>query len=182
MGSTATEAQRFTRLLDSAVYEVAWRYACRLAQSHADAQDLLQDALAHAAVRLGQLRDDDAFRGWLLSIVRTRHLMAVRARSRMEQAGARLREESTTAAAWSIEAAPDPRGEALAAALRQLPLEQRQLLCLHYLDGVEARELAQVYGISRAALEQRLHRARLEVRRILALSEPARADLAPEEG
>lgn len=180
MGATPTEEVRFARLLDSAVYEVAWRYAYRLAQSHEDAQDLLQDALAHAAVRLGQLRDDAAFRGWLLSIVRTRHLMTQRARRRREQAAQRLQARSN--AAWSIEAAPDPRGEALAAALRQLPLGQRQLLCLHYLDGIEAQELAQVYGVSRSVLEQRLHRARLEVRRILAANESSRADLAPEEG
>ncbi len=179
MGVPAAEEQRFARLLDSAVYALAWRYACRLAPSYTDAQDLLQEALAHAIVRLGQLRDDTAFRGWLLSIVRTRHLMAQRSRLRRLQAEARLAAQS--AAQWTIEAAPDPRGAKLAAALHRLPSEQRQLLCLHYLEGIAAPELAQIYGISRAAVEQRLHRGRLELRRILGAAS-APAGLTPEEG
>jgi RNA polymerase sigma-70 factor, ECF subfamily len=179
MGAPTAEEQRYARLLDSAVYALAWRYACRLAPTYADAQDLLQDALAHAALRLGQLRDDAAFRGWLLSIVRTRHLMAQRARQRRSQAEARL--GAQTAAQWNIEAAPDPRGAELTAGLRRLPPEQRQLLCLHYLEGIAAPELAQIYSISRAAVEQRLHRARMELRCIMA-GGPAPAGLAREEG
>lgn len=176
---TAANAARLERLLGGPAYGAAWRYACRLAQSREDAQDLLHDALVHALARLAQLRDETAFTPWLLSIVRTRFLMARRGAKRRE-AGYAPPAEPRCAPAWELEA-DTAAGLELAHALRALPPEQRALLCLHYLEGLSAGELAAAHGVSRASLEQRLHRARQALRRAWGSGDP-QASVAAKEG
>jgi len=85
------------------------------------------------------------------------------------------------APAWGLDA---DAGQALelAHALRGLPPEQRALLGLHYIEGLEADELAAVHGVSRGAVEQRLHRARHALRRALGAPADPQSCTAVKEG
>jgi DNA-directed RNA polymerase specialized sigma24 family protein len=49
------EVELFEYVLTPATIDVAWRYCCRLCKTREDAEDLLQEALAHALVRFRQL-------------------------------------------------------------------------------------------------------------------------------
>lgn len=49
-------------------------------------------------------------------------------------------------------------------ALRELPLEQQLLLELHYWEGLERQQLAEVFGIEEATTRSRLFRARAALR------------------
>jgi RNA polymerase sigma-70 factor (ECF subfamily) len=53
-------------------------------------------------------------------------------------------------------------------ALRGLPLEQQLLLELHYWEGMERAQLAEVFEIEEATTRSRLHRARQALRERLA--------------
>lgn len=176
----AANAARLERLLDDAAYGLAWRYACRLALTREDAQDLLQDALTHALLRLRQLRADSAFTPWLLSIVRTRFLMARRTASRRAEVQLPA-SELAASTAWAIAADAGPALE-LAHALAALPPEQRALLSLHYIEGLSADELATVHNVARSAIEQRLHRARLALKRALGCHTDPQTCIVVKEG
>lgn len=170
------QLKRFEQLLTSEVHDSAWRFCCLLAARREDAEDLLQEALIHALERLPQLRDPAGFRGWLLSIVRSRFLNLTRSR-RAEQ----RRVESLYRFAGSAD--DDPRAAELAAALSALPQQQRLELTLFYLEGLSLKECALALGLSCAALQARLHRARAALRRGLeghAVS-PAESGQAVEE-
>ena len=71
------------------------------------------------------------------------------------------------------DAAPDTAaharelGEVLQAAIGSLPAESREVIVLRDVEGLSAEEAAQVVGIEVGALKSRLHRARLELRRLL---------------
>lgn len=75
----------------------------------------------------------------------------------------------------------EPLGEAsretlrslLAAALDQLSEADRLLLEGHYAQALTPTESMRVLGINRAAFDQRLHRARTRLARLLAATEPA---------
>jgi RNA polymerase sigma-70 factor, ECF subfamily len=177
---SAKNAARLERLLDSPAYGLAWRYACRLALTREDAEDLLQDVLAHALLHLDQLRLDTAFAPWLLRIVRTRFLMARRSAAQPAAADATPR-ELPAPPAWGLDANAGQALE-LAHALRGLPPEQRALLSLHYIEGLGADELAAVHGVSRGAVEQRLHRARHALRRALGAQADPQSCTAVKEG
>jgi RNA polymerase sigma-70 factor, ECF subfamily len=178
--NTAGGCERFAQLLDNSSYQLAWRYACRLAQTRENAEDLLQDTLAHAMLHIGQLKQDAAFRSWLLSILRTQFLMSQRGQARRTQAEAQLCELQETAP-WQIHGSDNAQAEALVAGLEQLPREYSSLLCLHYLEGFDAKELARVLGLRRGAVEQRLHRARLALKRAMAGQDAVQQMLGHEE-
>lgn len=138
-------------------------FAAKLAGgSHADADDIVQDALIRA---LGALRATDrpmALRAWLYMIVRNRtvdHLRSVRAR--------RIEGDEQLA----LVAAPEHTGPAERALAREeldrvveelgrLPERQRLAVVRHELGGVAHRDLAAQMGTSVAATKSLLVRAR----------------------
>jgi RNA polymerase sigma factor (sigma-70 family) len=148
--------REFLAALESGAHAAAWRYCCRLTATAEDAADLLQDSLAHALPRYRALRNRDSFRSWLLAIVRTQYLGALRRRKLTVP----LEEEL----AGQIEVEPDPDAELVVAALRRLPQPQRELLELFYLEGLSLAELGRVLGVPAVAARHRLHRARLALR------------------
>jgi RNA polymerase sigma-70 factor (ECF subfamily) len=151
-----TSSQRFETALRAGAYAAAWRYCCRLCSSYEAAQDLLQDSLAHALQRFDTLREQDSFRAWLLAVVRTQFLSALRRqRLSLPLSGEELERLST----------PAPEDELVLAGLRLLPAAQRELLALFYIEGLSLAELGRVLGLPTVAVRHRLHRAREALRR-----------------
>lgn len=157
----------FESLLTQPVLDSAWRYAYRLCHQREDAEDLLQDALAHAFNRLGQLKEPVAFKSWLMCIIRSQFLMNIR-RRRVED----LVHANADEATLHLE---DPQRVGMGsqesleieAALQQLPDCQREILELFYLDELNLAETARVLGLSQGAVQQRLFRARGALRRAI---------------
>jgi RNA polymerase sigma-70 factor (ECF subfamily) len=164
--TNAERQARFEQLLDSTVYDRAWRYACRLAYQSgggsADAEDLLQEALTRAYLGLHGLRDPQRFGGWLLAIVRRRHLSRLKARrGDPELLGDR---DGLFAAAYETQS---ELAQAALEALARLPDGPRELLALTCLDGFSPDEAAAALGIAPRAVRMRLTRARKLLRREL---------------
>jgi RNA polymerase sigma-70 factor (ECF subfamily) len=142
MGMQAGDPQQgFEQALDAGAYGAAWRYCCRLSATREDAEDLLQDALAQAYVSHRQLRDSAKFKGWLLSIVRSKHLMRLRA------AGRRPVLAPDYALDFVNGAEVGPLIHEVLAALAQLKPAWREVLVLHYMEGLGTAEVAQVLGL-----------------------------------
>jgi len=157
---TEFETAAFETALTDEAYAAAWRMCRRLARSPQDAEDLLQDGLTHAFTRFDQLRDQARFKGWLLSIIRTRHLDGLRRERSRPQATVELPDLADASAT-------EPLGLDTAAALARLPQSQQELLSLFYIDGLNLSETGQVLGIRPQVVRQRLYRARQALRRQL---------------
>jgi RNA polymerase sigma-70 factor (ECF subfamily) len=148
------------------------------------ADDLIQDTLLTAWRRLDQLRTPERFDAWLDAICRNRCRMYLRVRIpvALGQGGPavlsldRLRNGEGAASAD----VPDPRvadpieelnrqdlTTLLDHALGELPASAREALELRYLDELPQTQAADRLGVSVSALEARLHRARLQLRRVL---------------
>jgi RNA polymerase sigma-70 factor (ECF subfamily) len=56
------------------------------------------------------------------------------------------------------------RVELLAELVRELPPDVREIFALRYADGLRHREIAEVCGLSVAAVKQRVSRARRELK------------------
>ena len=149
----------FRELLSEEVYGSAWRYAWRLTGNREDAEDLLQESLAYAFEKLYSLRERDRFRGWLMSIVRTKFIRHWHRRKRAPAMADELPEQTAAPATRNAE------GDVLAAALARLPESQREILGLYYIDGLSINETGQVLGIAPGVVKQRLFRARGALRR-----------------
>jgi RNA polymerase sigma-70 factor (ECF subfamily) len=153
--------QRFRRLVEP-LHDRALAFARCLCRSHADGDDLFQEALIRALAKLDGLRDDAAFRSWLYRVIVSVH----RTRSR-RPFWRRLIPLAGT------EPAEDARpGDSLGgadrarAALAALPAEQREAIVLFEIEGWSVDEIAGVTGVSASAIKSRLSRGRERLRAI----------------
>lgn len=142
------------------------RFARTLTYDEASAEDVLQETFIAAVKRLDGYRGDGSFRSWLFTIAKR-----VAIRSARRRAGEPERIESLDAlgvrAGWgatdeSFEKRIAQR-EALEHAFARLSDEDREVLFLRDVEGLDGDETAAVLEIGRAAMKSRLHRARLRL-------------------
>jgi RNA polymerase sigma-70 factor (ECF subfamily) len=152
--------------------DIAFRTACVVTGSAADAEEATQDAFMKAWRALGRFRPGAPFRPWLLTIV------ANEARNRRRAAGRRAGLARRAAAERpSGDAAPSPeaalllgarRGE-LVEALGALDERDRTVLACRYLLELSEEETAAALGCRPGTVKSRTSRAlgrlRDEVRR-----------------
>jgi len=157
--------------------EVAYRFSLLVCGHPEDAQDVMQDALLKTFQYVQRIDDPTAFRTWLYSTVRNACLMKRRRRVG-EPAGfvpldadtggvtrpVEVADRSAPIDERLMQAAVDAR---LRRALAQVPPAYRMVVVLREVEGLSTREVAAITGYSEANVKQRLHRARLMLRRHL---------------
>jgi len=150
------------------------RFAHWLARDRAVAEDIVQEALLRAWRSRDALKDPNAARAWLLTIVRREHARLYE-RKRLELVS--LDEVVETQASPKV---AEPEGElfALRHAIMRLPIEYREPLLLQVLGGFSTEEIARELALSATAVLTRLFRARNKLRVICGLT-PA-PDIAPD--
>ncbi len=157
-----------------------WTLAKRLVHHDQDAEDVTQNSFLTALEHLGELRDGDRFKAWLVQIA-TRYALRVLERHK------RVPTESLDGL---IQEAPDEGGETIPhpeviadwredpetlllraearqlieQALNELPEKYRLVFLLRDVEGLSVKETAQTLGISEANVKVRLLRARLQLR------------------
>lgn len=143
------------------------RYALRMTGNRADAEDALQETFVRAYRSLGRCDAAKGFGPWVFGILvnRCRTHAAREARS-----GAVLVRSETALAAASVPASEGRESlrDALRWALRQLAAEQREAFLLHHVEGMSYEDMEPVTGTRPATLRMRVHRAREELRKLLA--------------
>jgi RNA polymerase sigma-70 factor (ECF subfamily) len=163
-----------------------FRFGMKMCRDPEDAQDVLQETLFAAARTLHGFRRSSSLSTWLYSIARS---FCIKRRRRSVFAPEVVSLESDAPLAHAApDTAPDPEralaGEEVAAALESaiaaLEPEYREVLLLRDVEGLSAAEVAEVTGMSVAAVKSRLHRARVRVRdRVAPLLAPAPGAAAP---
>ncbi len=143
--------------------DVLYRFAWRMTGSAAAAEDLVQDCflmLWRNAAAYDHERG--TLRSFLIGVTRN---LAMK-RSRRERTFDELEEE--TAVSGPIDPAGLERGEMIAQAVAALPPLQRETLILAEYEELSLEEIARATGAELAAVKSRLHRARENLRRLLA--------------
>ena len=152
---------------------VAHRVADRILEDTQDAEDACQDALIQALRHLDTLGRPEAFRAWLLTIVRNRALNMLKTRR------ARGTEPLASAEAMVDPAADSARGasraearERVKSALEGLTELQRSVVLLFDGEGWTHREIAEQLGISEGSSRVHRHAARTRLRERLEELDP----------
>lgn len=160
----------FGTLVDSRTPRLL-RLALSILGSEADARDVVQDSFLRAWRDLPRLRDVDRFDAWLARIV----VNGCRDRWRSHRRVA-LREIPASELDPDREpAAATPIGERVASAdmikraFARLPIDQRTVLVLHYVEELPVVEIAASLAIPVGTAKWRLHRARGALSRALEL-------------
>jgi RNA polymerase sigma-70 factor (ECF subfamily) len=177
-----SEPRAFEEVLSEHL-DALYRTALRLCGGRrADAEDLLQDAMLRAFGRFSELRERDAARVWLFTILTRTNLNRLRAqRRRAEMFASDLEEHEfeDALATWRSAEAPDEQTELaltrdrLAAALDALDEHLRPVVWLTDVEGFRQREVAEMLGIPEGTVASRLFRARRSLREALRQRLPA---------
>jgi len=116
----------------------------------ADADDLVQEVFLHAWTRLKDLREPEAFGGWLCAAARRR---AVDYHRRSTPVG-ELHDVHAS------RERPDVTAEAVAAlkAIQALPEAYRETLALRLVEGLSGPEIAEATGLTPGSVRINLHR------------------------
>jgi RNA polymerase sigma-70 factor (ECF subfamily) len=146
---------------------VVYRFAYRVTGSEAEAEDVAQEAfLALWKQPDSYQMDRGTLRAYLLGIARK--LMLKRWRSRRPH---ELLDDEAIAeqAVYSpLDCVGVERSQAVASAIGRLPLLQREVLVLAEYEELKLEEISNITGAELAAVKSRLHRARQNLRRMLA--------------
>jgi RNA polymerase sigma-70 factor (ECF subfamily) len=147
------------------------RLVQRLLDGHPDAVDITQDVFVVAMEQRGRFRGEAAVETWLCGIAvrlcrRWQRRQTVK--RRCLQLLGRQSDHHVASVAGEID-----RRDWLRGALSQLRTQDREVLVLRYLELREPSEIAQLLGLRRDAVDQRLSRAR---QRLALLLEPDREE------
>ena len=128
-----------------------------LGNSH-DAEDVAQQALLKGLLYIKELRDDEQFGVWLGRIAKNLCIDFIRRQKFKRNAFVGRAEAGRN----SSKEYPELEG-----ALAKLPQDSRFVLMLYYFDGRSAKNIAETFEISEAAVQTRISRARKQLREIL---------------
>jgi len=141
------------------------RYARALLRDADRADDLVHDCLERALGRWHLWRSDGDLRAWLFTIMHNLYVNALR-----RDALRRARASTEAMLRFSTEApAQDDRLylRSLAAALDEIPADQREVVLLVGLEGFSYREVAGIIGVPIGTVMSRLSRGREKLREII---------------
>jgi len=149
-----TGFERWVRAYSAELY----RYAYWLARDRFAAEDLVQETFTRAWQASQQLRDPDAVKSWLYTILRNEHARLYE-RKRLDIDDAQDLADVT-----------DPKGAGvfdgieLRQSLQRLPEGYREPLLLQVLGGFSCAEIGCMMNLSEGAVMTRLTRARMALR------------------
>nr|MBN2276774.1 RNA polymerase sigma factor [candidate division Zixibacteria bacterium] len=158
------DRQQFWKLLEP-IHPAAEAFCRKLTGNRDDGDDLYQEGLLAAIVKIESLKDPNSFRPWLYRILVNRFKNRYR-RSWWSRKIDRSANGSATSGIF------DPRGEYdsrrwLERTMRVLSAEDRALILLYEIEGWKVAELASMFGKPEGTIKARLFRARRKMREVV---------------
>jgi RNA polymerase sigma-70 factor (ECF subfamily) len=152
----------------------------RLLSTEAEASEVAQEAFLRAYQNLGRYDEDRPFDLWVMAIARNLCLDILRRRSRMQVQDVEEMKDALPSGAPSQEegAIAGQERRSLEAAMTTLPVEDREVLALYYVQKRTTKEIAQVMGVAPGTIMARLFRAREKLRKQMV---PAAGDTAARQ-
>jgi RNA polymerase sigma-70 factor (ECF subfamily) len=165
------------RALVERYQDLVYNTALGVVQNESDAEDVAQEVFIQVYRSIGSFKSEAKLSTWIYRITTTRALDLLRARKSKKRFGLlkRLWETPEESPVENIQDFNHPgvllerkeQAAQLMAAIAQLPENQKVAFVLHKLEGLSYLEIAEVMGNTLPAIESLMHRARLNLRKIL---------------
>ena len=168
-------AMSFEILLEAQISRLR-RYARALTRDQHRADDLVQDTLLRALTKQDRWEPGTNLRAWLFTLMHNQHVNDVRRQNRGASA-VDLEEVSGFLVANTDPTASRQLRE-LEHALARLPTEQREVILLVGLEGLNYDDAAKVLVVPIGTVRSRLSRGREALRRQFGIEEEARPGTA----
>ncbi len=143
-------------------------YVFELVRHEQTSLDLVQETFIAAARHIAGLRNDDKFGSWLFGIAHQKCLLLWRKKSGKEI----LLDEIPDAPDESLDSPDDflirrEQEAEFMTLLNQLPLPQRSVLLLHFVEDFSLEEIARITETQIGTVKSRLHYAKKSLRKLL---------------
>jgi RNA polymerase sigma-70 factor, ECF subfamily len=179
--SRSAETELSARFADEAVplRDTMYRHAFRMSRNHADAEDLVQEAMMKAYAGFHTFRRDTNMQAWLLRILINSYISDYRKKRRQPMlysteeftehhlvdnyirwvpAGLRSAEDQ------ALDSLPD---NDIKSAMQALPQQFRDVVYYADVEGLRYQEIAAIMNTSTGTVASQLHRGRRQLRRLL---------------
>jgi RNA polymerase sigma-70 factor, ECF subfamily len=133
--------------------DTAYRFALRLCDGPADAEDVLQSAYLAVFRNAASFRGDSSVKTWILGFV----LNASRSKAR-EEARRRARQERAAAESFGSTSLDPELAHVVREAVKDLPERYRSPVWLHYGEGLSTAEVADVLRLPAETVRKQLSR------------------------
>jgi RNA polymerase sigma-70 factor, ECF subfamily len=177
----SAEAELSARFAYEAVplRDIMYRHAFRMSRNHADAEDLVQEAMMKAYAGFHAFRRGTNIQAWLLRILINSYISEYRKTRRQpmqysteEFPEQRLVETSTRSPSVGLRSAEDQALDSLPdhdikAAMQALPQQFRVVVYYADVEGLRYREIAAIMNTPTGTVASQLHRGRRQLRRLL---------------
>lgn len=157
-----TRKERFDRVV-TVMHRDMYRYAAWLSRDVSIAEDVVQEALLRAWKSLDSLREDNAAKPWLLTIVRRENARYFE-RKRLDTVDI---DNLTPSQSAMLAETDDSDLDDVREAIYKLDEDYREPLVLQVLMGHSTKEIAALMDINPGAVLTRLHRARIKLKDVV---------------
>ena len=143
-------------------------YVFELARNEQTSLDLVQETFIAAARHIGGLRDDEKFGSWLFGIAHQKVIQLWR-----KLGGKEILFDEIPESPDEFENSPDDllilreRETEFMNLLNQLPLPQRSVLLLHFVEDFSLEEIARITETQLGTVKSRLHYAKRALKKLL---------------
>jgi RNA polymerase sigma-70 factor (ECF subfamily) len=177
----SVETELSARFADEAapLRDILYRHAFRMSRNHADAEDLVQEAMMKAYVGFHSFRPDTNLRAWLLRILINSFISDYRKKrsqpvqySTEQFTEQRLADTCIRCAQAGLRSAEDQALESLPdndirSAMQALPQQFRDVVYYADVEGLRYQEIAAIMNAPTGTVASQLHRGRRQLRRLL---------------
>ncbi len=145
----------------------------RLLRSESEASEIAQEAFLRTFQHLNKYDVEKPFDLWVMAIARNLCLDLLRRRARMKAEDVDEMKDVLPSSERSQEERAIAREERLSleGAMATLPVEDREVLALYYVQKRTTKEIAEVIGVAPGTIMARLFRAREKLRKQMASKE-----------
>lgn len=159
--------------------DIMYRHAFRMSRNHADAEDLVQEAMMKAYASFHTFRRGTNMQAWLLRILINGYIGEYRKKRRQpvhysaeEFTEQRLVQTYTRSASAGLRSAEDQALDSLPdndikSAMEALPQQFRDVVYYADVEGLRYREIAAIMNTPTGTVASQLHRGRRQLRRLL---------------
>jgi RNA polymerase sigma-70 factor, ECF subfamily len=159
--------------------DILYRHAFRMSRNHADAEDLVQEAMMKAYAGFHAFRPDTNMRAWLLRILINSYISDYRKKRRQplqcsteELTEQRLVDTYTRCAQAGPRSAEDQALDSLPdndikSAMQAMPQQFRDVVYYADVEGLRYQQIAAIMNTPTGTVASPLHRGRGQLRRML---------------
>lgn len=134
--------------------------------SPAEIDDVMQDVFIRMQRGLPALRHEERFTSWLFQIARSSVAEHIRARARHPLSNNELADDQPAVSDDDDREAARELSACVSMFVAQLPSPYREAVTLVELEGLTAREAAEVAGVSISGMKSRVQRGRAQLRKL----------------